>query len=80
MELLEKLVSIIDCMYISNLHHQYILSAKQINLIEKINIENYSLKEWQETINYIMGYNKEIVSASEAKKLLLDYYKRNLIR
>lgn len=74
MELLDKLVGIVDCMYISNLHHQTMLSLEQLKQIEAINVDDYSLKEWQDALDYIIKRRIDIVSVDEGKKVLLDFF------
>lgn len=75
MELLDRLVDIVDCMYISNLHHQTILSLEQLKQIETINANDYSLKEWQNALEYIIKTRVDIISADEGKKVLLNYFR-----
>lgn len=75
MELLDKLVDIVDCMYISNLCRQTIVSVEQQKQIAMINADDYSLKEWQNALEYIIKTRVDIISADEAKKVLLEYFR-----
>lgn len=75
MELLDKLVDIVDCMYISDLCRQTIVSVEQQKQIAMINADDYSLKEWQDALDYIIKKRVDIISVDEAKKVLLEYFR-----
>lgn len=75
MELLDELVDIVDCMYISNLCYQTIISMEQQKRIETINADDYSLKEWQDALEYILKTRVDIISVDEGKKVLLNYFR-----
>ena len=59
MELLERIRFITNSDYISDLACNRYLTFYQFHEIEEINIDDYSLKEWNDAAKYVSNQNKE---------------------
>ena len=59
MELLERIRFITNSEYISDLACNRYLTFYQFHEIEEINIDDYSLKEWNDAAKYVSNQNKE---------------------
>ena len=70
MELLERIKIITHNDYISDLPHTCQLSFYQFHKLKKINIDDYSLKEWNETAQYIGCNNKRFDNSKDAKEYI----------
>ncbi|WP_049728996.1 hypothetical protein [Dorea sp. D27] len=70
-ELLEVIASKSGCIYLSDVILP-IYRDKVLGAIESIDENEYELKEWQETVEYIVGNNSiHIKDCKEAKEYLI---------
>lgn len=67
MELLERIRFITNSDYISDLACNRYLTFYQFHEIEEINIDDYSLKEWNEAAQYISNENKKFDNSQDAR-------------
>ena len=70
MELLERIRFITNSEYISDLACNRYLTFYQFHEIEEINIDDYSLKEWNDAAKYVSNQNKEFNKSLDAKKYI----------
>lgn len=70
MELLERIRFITNSDYISDLACNRYLTFYQFHEIEEINIDDYSLKEWNDAAKYVSNKNKEFNNSLDAKKYI----------
>ena len=69
MELLERIRFITNSEYISDLACNRYLTFYH-SWIEEINIDDYSLKEWNDAAKYVSNQNKEFNNSLDAKKYI----------
>lgn len=74
-ELLEEIASYTHCDYLSDLHLRNYFQ-EIVEAIEKIDIDGYSLNEWNSTVQYITQQKVEFNSRNQAKVFLQDYLNR----
>lgn len=67
MELLERIRYITGSDFISDLAHNCWITFYQFHKINEINIDDYSLKEWNEAAQYISKENKIFDNSIEAR-------------
>ncbi|MEF9940415.1 MAG: hypothetical protein RR768_09910 [Clostridium sp.] len=68
-ELLEKLTELTECSYISDLHNPAVYEkVKQV--IDHINIGDYSSKEWQEAFFYVTGTEIQEGTEEDIRKMI----------
>ena len=68
--LLDDIYSETGCMYLSDLHHPQILPVIG-NIVQHLDVEFYSLREWNDAVSYITGKNVSF----ETKKQAVDFLK-----
>ena len=69
-ELLEYIRCKVGCMYISDLHQECWFPEIQ-KIICRISPEMYSLKEWNDAVNYITGAQQNF----ETRTMVVDFLK-----
>ncbi|MDO5813381.1 MAG: hypothetical protein Q4Q31_09845 [Bacillota bacterium] len=67
MELLERIKEITGSDFISDLVHYRWITFYQFHRINEININDYSLKEWNEAAQYISHENKKFDNSRDAR-------------
>ena len=70
MELLERIKYITGSDFISDLAQNCRITFYQFHKIKEINIDDYSLKEWNDAANYVSNQNKEFNNSLDAKKYI----------
>ena len=68
-ELLEKLTELTECSYISDLHNP-VVYEKVKQMMDHINIGDYSSKEWQEAFSYVTGIEIQEGTEEDIRKML----------
>lgn len=67
MELLERIKYITGSDFISDLVQNCRITFYQFHKIKEINIDDYSLKEWNEAAQYISNENKKFDNSQDAR-------------
>ncbi|MFQ9924121.1 MAG: hypothetical protein ACLRVU_11450, partial [Beduini sp.] len=62
----------LNCEYLSDLHAPHLLNSIK-KIIGNYVAEDFTLKDWQDTVNYILDSNQIFESCEEAKQFLLHY-------
>ena len=70
MELLERIKYITGSDFISDLAQNCRITFYQFHKINEINIDDYSLKEWNEAAQYIGCNNKRFDNSKDAKEYI----------
>ena len=70
MELLERIKYITGSDFISDLAQNCRITFYQFHKIKEINIDDYSLKEWNDAAKYVSNQNKEFNNSLDAKKYI----------
>lgn len=79
MELLERIKCITDSDFISDLTYICQISFCQFYELGEININDYSLKEWNDAAQYISNDNMIFTNKLEAKKhICTELFKRKV--
>lgn len=71
--LLDRLWDRAGCTYLSDL--KYMPKKRMQRLISGMDVERYTVEEWDEVICYMTGCHSHSSSGAEAKALLLDHLK-----
>lgn len=72
MDLLEVLVTMTHCMYISDLAQPHVLPLIR-RAVLGLQARDYSLREWNDTVEYITRQNKHFDTCEEARAFLLEF-------
>lgn len=74
MELLERIKYITGSDFISDLAQNCRITFYQFHKIKEINIDDYSLKEWNEAAQYISNENKNLIIAKMQEIIYVLFY------
>lgn len=73
MELLEKITWYSNCCFISDLKYSYLWKIGIQRVIASENIENYSIEEWKETLEYLLGDSVSILKYEDVIQEVLKW-------
>lgn len=70
--LLNELQTLMDCLYVSDLRARFAqLDEEQKARVLAIPDEAYTLYDWNNALEYVMGVKSQAASVTEAKQLII---------
>lgn len=77
-DLLERLCSLTNCFYLSDLHsNTNIEPATMVSAVRQLQTEAFSLSEWTDAVNYITNERHDFSSIECAAAFLEQYAQRD---
>lgn len=70
--LLEHLISLVHCTYLSDLRSSYISPRQIHDALCEICSDAYPVEQWNDAVSYLLHENKGFDTATQAKEYLLN--------
>lgn len=72
LHLINCIANDLNCEYLSDLHAPKLLNEVK-KVIDHYSANDFTLKDWQDTVNYILDSNQIFESCEAAKNFILHY-------